>query len=304
MRIRLQKGKQRELILLAKNSLPWKNFSEKLNFNPSYLSQDLKNERRLISEECYNKLCKNCNKNFDRFIIEKLNNSWGQIKGGEISTGTTVTLKIPVFDEKLAEMVGVVLGDGHVHTYKKGKKVRVYCIRIAGDSKKDKEYHVNYLKPLCQSIFNLKVKERVLSNKNGRYLDMYSKELVIFFNKMGIPSGNKIINQSTIPLWIKENKEYLKSCLRGLIDTDGSIFRMSNRDKNLLRISFTNHNMTLLTDTRNSFIKLGYNPSKIMRKHHFFISRQDEIKKYLKEVGFANKRHITRLKKFRESPLV
>jgi predicted transcriptional regulator len=52
---------------------------------------------------------------------------------------------------------------------------------------------------------------------------------------------------------------------------------MSNKNSNLLRIGFKNHSLKLLDDTKNGFIKLGFNPSKIINNSHFFISRQNEI---------------------------
>ena len=78
---------------------------------------------------------------------------------------------------------------------------------------------------------------------------------------------------------------------------------MSNKDPCLIRISFINYNSQLLEDTRGAFIKLGFHPSKIINKKRFYISRQMEIKKYLKEIGFSNKKHINRLKQI-QSPMV
>ena len=303
MRIKLQKGKQKELIYLAKERLSWSELSKKIGVPQQYLSNDLRIEKILISEKIYNKLCKICGKNFNEFIIRRLDDNWGRAKGGINSNGTLINLKIPLKDERLAEFVGAVLGDGNVHLYKKGKKVRVYIIRISGDYKKDEDYHLDYLKNLCKKIFNLDTKENISLKYNGRCLNLYSKELVKFFIQMGINPGNKIKNQSTIPLWIFKKNSYLKACLRGLIDTDGSIFKMSNKDPCLIRISFINYNSQLLEDTRGAFIKLGFHPSKIINKKRFYISRQMEIKKYLKEIGFSNKKHINRLKQI-QSPMV
>ena len=44
----------------------------------------------------------------------------------------TKQISIPKKDEKLAEFIGMVLGDGNLNAYKKGKKVRTYMVRIAG----------------------------------------------------------------------------------------------------------------------------------------------------------------------------
>lgn len=299
MRIKLEKGKQKELILLAKSNLSWQQLSKKISANERYLCHDLKNEVRLLTKEIYKKLCKLVNKNYDKFIIEKLPDNWGKSKGGLNSSGSKIKINKPHYNEELAEFIGAVLGDGHVCFIKEGKKKGVYVIRISGDLKKDKEYHL-YLTKIIKKLFNLEAKE--ITRKNGRFLDAYSKELVEFFIDMGIHPGNKIKNQSTIPNWILNEKSFLRTCLRGLIDTDGSIHRMSNKDPNLLRINFTNYNSTLLNDARNGLIKLGFTPSKIIIGKMFNLSKQKEIKRYVKEIGFKNQKHVRRLIKF--SPLV
>lgn len=302
MRIKLKKGKQKELILKAKGTETWKQLADRLNINQKYLYYDLRNEIRLLSNEIYEKLCSLIKINYDGYIIKKLNTHWGQSKGGLNSKGTTKQLPDISLDENLAEFIGAVLGDGHICFYKQKRENRfigTYSIKIAGDLKKDEKYHY-YLRELVKNTFSLNAK--IILRKNERFLDIVSKELVNFFINMGLKPGNKIKNQSTIPRWIFNENTFLKSCLRGLIDTDGCIHKMSKRDSKLLRINFTNHNLTLLKDTRKIFLKLGFHPSKIILNRVFYISRQNEIKKYLKEIGFKNDKHLKRLRKF--SPVV
>ena len=152
---------------------------------------------------------------------------------------------------------------------------------------------------MFETLFCVKAKEVLYPKNNGRHLVVYSKELVNFFVNMGLKPGNKIKKQTTIPSWIFQKKEYLQACLRGLIDTDGCVHRMSQRDSNLIRINFVNHNLTLLKNTQKAFLLLGYHPSKIIRNRVFYISRQNEISKYLKEIGFSNKKHKDRLKQLK-----
>lgn len=298
MRLILKRGKQEELILKAKGDLTWEKIAKKLNVNQKYLCCELKKEIRSLNEDLYKRLCKIAMVNYDENIEKKLIDNWGKSKGGLNSSGSLKKLPNIKFNEKLAEFVGIVLGDGHVCSYKQGKKVGVYCIRIAGDLNKDKEYHVSYIKDLSKELFNLNANEVLSKWNNGRFLDLYSRKLVEFFISIGIMPGNKIKNQSTIPSWILKDKIFLRACLRGLIDTDGSIHRMSKKDPNLLRINFTNHNETLLRDVRNSFIKIGFNPSKIINNKKIYLSRQKEIEKYVKEIGFKNDKHIKRLSEF------
>ena len=299
MRIKLQEGKQKELILKAKEGKTWKELAEILNINEVYLYYELKKEKRCLKEELYKTLCKISNKDMNQFIVKRLEDNWGQIKGGINSNGSMKNIPKVLLDEKLAEFIGAVLGDGHICYIKKGKKIGVYCIKIAGDLKKDKNYHLKYLKPLAEKIFQLKVKERIRKKNNERFLDLYSKKLVEFFISLNLLPGNKIINQSTIPKWIFNQESTLKACIRGIIDTDGSIHRRSNKNPNLLRISFTNHDLTLLKDVRKGLIKLGFNPSKIIMNRSISLSRQNEINKYLKEIGFSNDRHKKRLNHFK-----
>lgn len=298
MRIKLKEGKQKELILLAKKGLSWGELSKKINLNEHYLANEIKNEKILIGDKMYKKLCGIADINFDRYIIKKHDDNWGRKKGGLNSKGSTIAMKIPEKNEKLAEFIGVILGDGNINSYIKGKKIRVYQVKIAGDYLADEKYHCTYLKKMCEDLFKLKIGEYVNPKRNERFVCLSSKELVEFLLKIGLRSGDKIKNQITIPEWILENDLFTKACLRGLIDTDGSIFRMSNQDPNLIRISFTNYNEKLLNDTRAAFLKLGYNPSKIINNKQFFISRQSEIKKYIKEIGFSNDKHRSRVIKF------
>ncbi len=304
MRIKLLKGKQRELIEKAKRNLSWDELSKRLNLCSTYIRNELRKEERLISENHYKKLCNLSGENFDKEIIKKLDDYWGRSKGGRNSRGSTINLKVSNNKIALAELIGIILGDGNINLYKKGKKVGVYQTKIAGHYKKDKEYHLNYIKPLCKSLFNLKVKESIDPKDNERFLFLSSKELIEFFKKHGLEPGNKITNQLTIPKWIFKKEPYLKVCLRGLIDTDGSVFRMSKEDPKLIRINFVNLNHTLLKDTRRAFIKLGFHPSKIIQKRVFYLSRKSDIERYLRDIGFSNPKHINRLQEFKNSPVV
>ena len=222
----------------------------------------------------------------------KEHKSWGNIK----------IINIPEKDARLAELVGILLGDGNIYFCSKSKRICSYSVRIAGDFEKDRDYHLNYIAPLCNDLFKINVRIRNHTVNNERFVCLESRLLIDFLISIGLKAGDKIKNKVGIPNWIFENTEFLKACLRGLIDTDGSVYRMSKRDKNLIRMDFTNYNRTLLDDTRAAFIRLGFNPSKIICNNKFFISRQDDIARYIREIGFSNNKHIERLKLF--SPVV
>ena len=72
MTVVLKKGKQRELIFLAKGKNNWSQLGKLLNCSPNYLNNDLKYELRYLSNNLYERLCKISNKNFDELLKYKI----------------------------------------------------------------------------------------------------------------------------------------------------------------------------------------------------------------------------------------
>lgn len=67
-------------------------------------------------------------------------------------------------------------------------------------------------------------------------------------------TGNKVKNQVSVPTWIKSNEEFCPFCLKGLIDTDGSIHLTS--DKKRMVINFKNNSKPLVESFRDMCTKL------------------------------------------------
>ena len=243
------------------------------------------------------------NKNFDGFILEKLGDNWGRSKGGKNSIGSTIKIEIPKRSEKLAELIGIILGDGNINYYKKGKKIGVYQVNIAGDKDLDRDYHLNYVALLFRELFGVKPVETLPKRNNGRHLIVSSKQLVNFFLANELKSGDKIKNQVTIPSWIKEDSFYLRACLRGLYDTDGSVYKLTNQNSH--QICFTNYNHRLLNDVRDSLLSLEIGVSKITKGRDILITKKSELRKFLKQIGFRNPRHLNKVQKWKlQSPVV
>lgn len=295
MRIKLKKGKQKKLINLLKRDYTWKELSKNFKISEGYLRNELRKEKTTLSKNTYDKICSLCKIDFDRFIVKKLDDNWGRSKGGRLSIKKTKKIKVPRNDENLSEIIGIILGDGHLCEYKRSNNIRVYSIKIAGNSKTDKEYLIGYIPLLFKRVFNEEGSIYFSKKRNLGYFNIYGKNYIEFMKSKGLKPGNKKKNNQGIPKWIIENKNYLRKCIRGLIDTDGSIHYISKNNLNL-RIDYTSHIHKLLRDVRESFIVLGFNPSKIIKDRHFFLSSQKDVNKYLKEIGFGNKKNLNRLK--------
>lgn len=299
MRIRLKKRKQKELIAKAKEKLTWKELARILGLSSGYLRADLTTEKRLLSEESYKRLCKINKTNFDEHIIEKLADNWGKAKGGENSKGNTKIITPPKESKELAELCGIILGDGHLEAPQKDNKNRSYALKIAGHLEEDENYLSDYVSGMIQRLFNEKPSIKRAEKYTTLFLVLHGKKIIEFFNSKGLKSGNKKYNNQGIPAWIKNDKNYLLSCVKGLIDTDGSIHRMSKQNKNI-RINYTSYIPRLLTDFREAIIALGFNPSKIIRERQIFLSRKEEVARYFDEIGSANEKHLKRLEKFKD----
>jgi len=305
MRLKFVNGKQRELInsFRIENKLSWNKFCDLLNVKYGKIMPYF-NESSLIDEELYKKLDKKGN--YSKYILEKLEENWGKRKGGINSRGSTNKINLPEDSKELAEFYGIMLGDGN--SYKRSfynsrkNKSGTYSIKIVGDSVKDKDYLFNHVKPLIDNLFKIDSKLGKFNSSNAIFVQANGIELVNFLEGKGFKPGNKITNQLGIPEWIKKEENYLRSCLRGLYDTDGSVYKITNQNSH--QICFTNYNLCLLNDVRASLIKLGINCSNIS-KHDVYITKKSELRKFLKLIGFSNNRHLSKVKMWKlDSPMV
>ncbi|TFG11354.1 MAG: hypothetical protein EU535_07330 [Promethearchaeota archaeon] len=176
----------------------------------------------------------------------------------------------------LVELIGIILGDGHI-TF--NRKKSEYLCEIAFNSlEMDYVYYVN---DLIKYVFDIKPKLEVRKKDNTTLLRIFKKEIIQFLLDLGLKAGNKVRNQVEIPFWIKKrppiekNKKkwelfykYVKSaCLRGLLDTDGSIYLSWHKKKNYLTIgmNFTNASQPLVEDFKVLCDSLGIGLSKISK---------------------------------------
>ncbi|MBS3077780.1 hypothetical protein J4233_05960 [Candidatus Pacearchaeota archaeon] len=304
MRIKLVVGKQTELILNAKRDLTWNQLASKLKMNPSYLALELKNEKRLLSKEAYDKLNKIARTNYDKYLLEKLDDNWGKSVGGTNSNGNTKTFQEPEENEKLAELIGIILGDGHLEYITTNKKTRAYSLTITGHSIKDFEYLSGWVTGLMRKTIRQTPRIKKVQNNNAMYLKVHGREMVKFFQRKGLKAGNKKSNNQDIPQWILDNDSYLSSCIRGLIDTDGSVHYISRNNRNM-RICFTSYIPALLDDVRKSLLRFGFNPSKVIKGNQIFLTRKADIENYSRKIGFHNEKHLKRFESMKQhAPIV
>jgi hypothetical protein len=68
--------------------------------------------------------------------------------------------------------------------------------------------------------------------------------------------GSKYLQKVSIPKWIREKEEYKINCLKGLIETDGAIYK----DRGYEMVIFSTIIAKLAEETYDIFKSLGFNP--------------------------------------------
>jgi len=139
---------------------------------------------------------------------------------------------------ELADIVGRLNGDGHLQLmYNKKGKIKFGSTSFYSKDIKEINDMIKKFKKLFNATYHLYPDNR----KNKRYkLFFLNTKLALFLNKEGVVTGSKSNNAHLIPKWIiNGNKEIKSSFLRGLFDTEGSIFL--EKYNNRWRISISQH---------------------------------------------------------------
>jgi len=194
-------------------------------------------------------------------------------------------ISIPELSGDLAEFCGIMLGDGHIGPAQ---------IFITVNVKTDAAY-IAYVQDLLERVFRFR--PRLTAVKNASTVDLYvtSAYLVRELRKIGLHSTNKVRDQVGIPEWIITSAEHKRRFLRGFFDTDGSIYRLKHF--NAVQMSFSNLSVPLLEGTRQLLLDLGYHPSRFSG-HSVCLTRQEDIRAYIREIGFGNLKHLRRAQRF------
>ncbi len=157
-----------------------------------------------------------------------------------------------VSKESLAYIIGVALGDGNLSN-PNGRATR---LRVTCDAK-----YPNLANDIISTLREIfpqnKVSVVYTPNKSTYFnISVYSNKLNEYMPWM-VGRGSKLIQHARVPTWIRTHKRYSKPCLRGLLQTDGSIYQ----DRGYLMINFTNHVKELADDVLYMLELNGFHPT-------------------------------------------
>ncbi len=197
-------------------------------------------------------------------------------------------VNIPNQSRELAELFGILLGDGHL---RKGR------FGITLSKLVDKEYSV-YVSNLVKSLFG--INPHVFVRANYIQIDFISIEVSEFLVRNGLKTGSKVKNQVDVPLWIKNSEIYSQACLRGMVDTDGSVYfdkhKIKGKHYSSICIDFTNHSNPLLNFVKEFLFLNNYSITRSL--WNVRLRRRNDVQRYFNEIGFSNIKHKIKVTKF------
>lgn len=190
-------------------------------------------------------------------------------------------VQLPKRSAKLAEFLGIMLGDGHVAHYQ----------TFVTLGTKELPY-VRYVQKLMQTLFEVKA---TVSLKKSGHREVYIGSTLItkWLKKQGLVS-NKVAAQVGAPKWIMTKKDYMRSFVRGFFDTDGSVYNLRYG----VQISITNKSATLLSALQDMLRRLGYQVSETSA-YRIYITKRADVERFFKNIAPANLKHRRRFNKFK-----
>ncbi len=144
--------------------------------------------------------------------------------------------------------------------------------------------YASYLQDLLERLFDFR--PSVTAVRRGSTVDLYitSTYLMKELRSIGIYSTNKVRDQVGIPDWIFLKAEYQRRFVRGVFDTDGSIYELKHF--HAVQMSFRNRLFRLLEGTRRILLNLGFHASTVS-SYSVYLTRREDIRRYVQEIGLG-----------------
>ena len=174
-------------------------------------------------------------------------------------------------DKKLAELIGVVLGDGYIGEFPRTEVLRIVC-------NSNNRGFIERCAKLVENVFDKK--PHVSKRKLANCVDVTIYEKYIS-KRLKISAGARKNKTFSIPQWIIRDKNYTVGYLRGLYESEGSF--AIHKPTYTYKFIFKNNNKSLLENVHRLLTKLGFHPH--VTKNTVQVSRKEEVyraKKLLK----------------------
>lgn len=196
-----------------------------------------------------------------------------------------------MFDSAELELVGAIIGDGHIH-----QKNSKYYFGLTGNKISDRLYFLK-LAALIKYVWHKETK--VFESKGGLRIRVYSKNIVgRLINVFKIPFNSGKCYSVSIPESVLSDFNLCRHVLRGIADTDGSVFVSDKKGaKNYPSLEITTVSEKLAFQIRQILVENGFRvanlrkyKSKLATTAAFKIGLYGKanLKKWVELIGFSN----------------
>jgi len=175
-------------------------------------------------------------------------------------------------DGDLAELVGVILGDGHIRPYPRTEELSIF-------SNSNNPMFVKRYAGLIEKVFGRKPTASLHSASNCIRIRIYEKEIS---KRLGIPFSPRGKLKITVPSWILGKKSYIVRYLRGLYEAEGS--HSIHKATYTYKVQFANRNVSMLENVFRLVLKLGFHPHG--GRDMVQLSRKEEVFRFLNLIRF------------------
>jgi len=214
---------------------------------------------------------------------------------------------------KQFELLGIYIGDGCLSKTKKYKE-----FAVLGDITEEKEYYETHVIPMFNEIIMKPILNKNVVGKSYPSMGVFgflifNDKIFEYFTNLGFKSGPK--TNMKLPKLITEAKpELQKAFLRGLFDTDGSIYFEKNysakhNEHRKPKIKLATTSKTLKNQIKKMCEKFGFktmnrSPYKGKRDkntlHELVVYRKNDVERWINEIGFNNSKHKTKIAVWRK----
>lgn len=195
--------------------------------------------------------------------------------------------------EKLAEFVGIILGDGCIRKYD-----NYTSIKISLNSETDWQYSL-YVKKLILSLF--KIEPIVKQRKDAKAVELFifKRDVINFLTKdLGMATSPKRGKAKIPKLFL--NTQFENFILRGYFDTDGCVVLTNNNGSPYIRLEMKISPSPMQSQFIDILKRKGFHFGVYkVRKDEVRVqlNGKEQLKKWANLVGFSNTKHIKRIKK-------
>jgi len=158
---------------------------------------------------------------------------------------------------QLAEFIGIMLGDGGIAEYQ---------ATITSNLHEEEEY-AQFIAQQALELFGIGSTLQKRPDHGACSVVLSSRELVLYFQELGLVQGNKVEQQCAIPEWIFEDIELMRGCVRGLMDTDGCVYHhgyaVNGKRYNYVKMTFASRSWPLMEGVRRIWRELGLTPGSV-----------------------------------------